>query len=568
MEGSGCDGSHKRRRDDEPRQGDAAPRRPIRCDPFQPCTDPPTGAALCRYWARGQCTFGNQCRFAHTSSRPSSVASQSAERNRFKVDFLRKTRLCRRFESRGFCDRGALCAFAHSEGELRRRPGCADVPESEEGEIVDEDAAASRASSEHASAESSAELPCLCLRQFSRCVFLPEPDGEHAIRKTDGDGAASAAANRSAANRTLLGGLGGLCASFFHTHSDVARVRCLCLHRPANRQGTSPCALAELGGAQAEKYRSCNKTQAVVVARLRTAAGAEAYVARYANCFRGSSQANKHAEAWAIDDPVLKERLRDLEPSAPAGEAAERDGEAAPRAQLELYMTYQPCHHSGGQVPLNGLAREALASCIGRNAADEHPTSCSERLRDFYMDELAPRRIGLTCVLSDIYKAAKLVDARREQSLEASVLRSTSESAREGMELLMRAGVRLRAMRPDDWDFLLTLCDDEVRRLYESRQLPGEAGDAAEAGGAGAAEPSLCFSPWHMSARYQMDRFVAEFIEGPTSGSGKPSLAHGRLYDRLHPMLSALEEDILGSAKDERSVAAEAEASRARRPWG
>jgi hypothetical protein len=43
------------------------------------------------------------------------------------------------------------------------------------------------------------------------------------------------------------------------------------------------------------------------------------------------------------------------------------------------------------------------------------------------------------------------------------VYASKSESAREGMRLLLAEGVTMRAMSPEDWDFLVSLCNPEVR---------------------------------------------------------------------------------------------------------
>ena len=34
-----------------------------------------------------------------------------------------------------------------------------------------------------------------------------------------------------------------------------------------------------------------------------------------------------------------------------------------------------------------------------------HPISCSERLLEFYTNELAPRNMGLEIVVADLYKA-------------------------------------------------------------------------------------------------------------------------------------------------------------------
>ena len=42
--------------------------------------------------------------------------------------------------------------------------------------------------------------------------------------------------------------------------------------------------------------------------------------------------------------------------------------------------------------------------------------------------------------------------------------------AREGMEILLRHGVAMRAMASGDWDFLVSLCDDDVRCFHASAQ--------------------------------------------------------------------------------------------------
>ena len=58
--------------------------------------------------------------------------------------------------------------------------------------------------------------------------------------------------------------------------------------------------------------------------------------------------------------------------------------------KLLLYMTYQPCHHSGGRVP-----KAAIGSLSYAAAAPQHPATCSERLKKFYLEELKPRGVAL-----------------------------------------------------------------------------------------------------------------------------------------------------------------------------
>ena len=68
--------------------------------------------------------------------------------------------------------------------------------------------------------------------------------------------------------------------------------------------------------------------------------------------------------------------------------------------RLLLYMTYQPCHHSGGRVP-----RNAMAKAVYVEQMPEHSITCSERLRDWYLAVLQPKGVQLSLILADVYKA-------------------------------------------------------------------------------------------------------------------------------------------------------------------
>eukprot|EP00967_Tisochrysis_lutea_P057722 scaffold73238_cov31-Tisochrysis_lutea.AAC.4 len=65
-------------------------------------------------------------------------------------------------------------------------------------------------------------------------------------------------------------------------------------------------------------------------------------------------------------------------------------------------MSYQPCHHSGGRLPDDEQRKKEVATARANMA---HPISCSERLLEFYTNELAPRNMGLEIVVADLYKA-------------------------------------------------------------------------------------------------------------------------------------------------------------------
>jgi hypothetical protein len=107
---------------------------------------------------------------------------------------------------------------------------------------------------------------------------------------------------------------------------------------------------------------------------------------RYANCFRGNSEFNVHAEEFLLEDQALITALDGLEgaehPKLGRCSASEEGVEppkvlttaAGPAAELAaeltLFMTYQPCHHSGGNVPRGDHARAMYA---------EHPCERSPR---------------------------------------------------------------------------------------------------------------------------------------------------------------------------------------------
>ena len=188
-------------------------------------------------------------------------------------------------------------------------------------------------------------------------------------------------------------------------------------------------------GAAAAQYLAGASTEAI-----------DLYVARYANCYRGNTDVNRHAEEFLLEDSdllgkilgskcskdprqmpsagafgidetsneidnikspavcqgnsALMQELKKLSGGRRAGVADMPIGRHPPVADLKLvlYMTYQPCHHSGGRVPKDAMGRLSYASM-------QHPTSCSERLRDFFISTLKPNGVSLELVLADVYKA-------------------------------------------------------------------------------------------------------------------------------------------------------------------
>eukprot|EP00900_Chrysochromulina_parva_P006000 jgi/Chrpa1/15400/Chrysochromulina_OHIO_Genome00005171-RA len=176
--------------------------------------------------------------------------------------------------------------------------------------------------------------------------------------------------------------------------------------------------------------------------------------------------------------------------------AQTREREAETGLRLLLYMTYQPCHHSGGRVPKEALGRLSYAS-----SAPVHPATCSESLRDFYIKELRPYGVALELVLADVYKAT-WDEELHPSEVERQVYSNKSESAREGMRMLLAEGITMRAMQPADWDFIVSLCDPEVQQAWAKRGTP-EAGP---------------FSKLHVAMRNAMDQYLAGYIAADWRG--------------------------------------------------
>ena len=328
---------------------------------------------------------------------------------------------------------------------------------------------------------------CLCVSRSA--TFLPNADGGHTRRAHFCD------ARSSSATTPLLGGLAQFCAAFYHANSWEADVR-LCLHeqRPdvlvrlqPTGDAASP-ALASLhvrcGPSSGDRevikdlpFSRCCKSQVAIVARLVGAGGDELYVARYANCLRGRSEDNTHAEEFLLADAALADAI----------------ARAAAGARLELLMTYQPCHHSGGRLRPVDAPPAAAAPPPGARAASKHPTSCSVRLLEWCEAELRPRGVALVLAMADLYKVL-WEDDRHPSEAERVVYSAKRTYGRDGMRMLLAAGVAMRAFDDDDWAFLVSLCDGAVRDAYARR---------------GAAPP---FTAAHVEARRRMDAYNAAFL--------------------------------------------------------
>ena len=169
-------------------------------------------------------------------------------------------------------------------------------------------------------------------------------------------------------------------------------------------------------------------------------------------CLRGRSEDNTHAEEFLLADAALADAI----------------ARAAAGARLELLMTYQPCHHSGGRLRPVDAPPAAAAPPPSARAASKHPTSCSVRLLEWCEAELRPRGVALVLAMADLYKVL-WEDDRHPSEAERVVYSAKRTYGRDGMRMLLAAGVAMRAFDDDDWAFLVSLCDGAVRDAYARR---------------------------------------------------------------------------------------------------
>eukprot|EP00747_Dinoflagellata_sp_TGD_P168414 gnl/TRDRNA2_/TRDRNA2_194728_c0_seq1.p1 gnl/TRDRNA2_/TRDRNA2_194728_c0~~gnl/TRDRNA2_/TRDRNA2_194728_c0_seq1.p1 ORF type:complete len:365 (-),score=71.56 gnl/TRDRNA2_/TRDRNA2_194728_c0_seq1:45-1139(-) len=83
---------------------------------------------MCTFFAKGMCTRGVQCTFAHSPDElkaPAPGAGKATGKGKFSMPGANsgyKTRLCMNWEQMGSCPRGATCTFAHGAQELQASP--------------------------------------------------------------------------------------------------------------------------------------------------------------------------------------------------------------------------------------------------------------------------------------------------------------------------------------------------------------------------------------------------------------------------------------------------------------
>ena len=278
---------------------------------------------------------------------------------------------------------------------------------------------------------------------------------------------------------TLLGNLAQFCHAYFHcspTPELASHPHETCLRRAVDPAG-----------------RKCETKGVVVVAALRDPRGNVTFLSRYSNC-----PMSEHAEEFLLSDDALADAIDALAPLPDPQNPS--DGPSPPpgsRGVLTLYQRLQPCH---------------------RSADNRGRWSCSEALRDrLWRRALQPRGVRLDVAVSYTYRAHW--DPTAMNARDAARYGPAIEAAREGIRVFANASredaevtgsnpgatpsVRLRALAPEDWRFLASLCDRDAREHIEAA-LGNGAWDGA--GGEKVTREAA-------EHRRAMDAFVAARIE-------------------------------------------------------
>ncbi len=175
-------------------------------------------------------------------------------------------------------------------------------------------------------------------------------------------------------------------------------------------------------GTQEDK---CRMQCVSLVAHLQSSDSFTHFLARYTNCRR------KHTEQLMAEDASLLSLLSKLDTSR--------------SYTFEIHLKFQPCHKSGGN------ATYYPEGYLFQGLTDQR--SCTTILIDFYNQWLKPRGIGLTVYIASIYKA-NWEFATRPDDLQ------TVANALEGVKLLIRSGIELKAFSLPQWQFLSGLAHD------------------------------------------------------------------------------------------------------------
>jgi len=191
------------------------------------------------------------------------------------------------------------------------------------------------------------------------------------------------------------------CAMFYHVKErkrDKISFKCLeeskCKIGKLKRLGLNPRARART---------------VVVYVRLTDQMGRLIFHARYGNCFQGKKKNTIHAEHFMVEDEEFKQHVKLL---------GDHKG-----GKIEMYMNKQPCFRS----------------------TRVKTKECAQELVNFYNLFCLSHGIKLTVNLCQLSR----VDV--DMQLPSPSLNNDIQNARQGMQMMMSAGIELKAMDEESW---------------------------------------------------------------------------------------------------------------------
>ena len=192
---------------------------------------------------------------------------------------------------------------------------------------------------------------------------------------------------------------GQFCAMFYHVKErKTNRISFKCLEE-------SKCKIGNL-----KRLHSNPRARArtvVVYVRLTDRMGRLIFHARYGNCFQGKKKNTIHAEHFMLEDEEFKRYVKLL---------GDHKG-----GKIEMFMNKQPCFRS---------------TRVKRK-------ECAQELVDFYKLFCLPHGVKLTVNLCQL--------SRVDVMLPSPSLNNDIQNARLGMQMMMSAGIELKAMNEERW---------------------------------------------------------------------------------------------------------------------
>ena len=194
---------------------------------------------------------------------------------------------------------------------------------------------------------------------------------------------------------------GQFCAMFYHVKErKTNRISFKCLEE-------SKCKIGNL-----KRLHSNPRARArtvVVYVRLTDRMGEFKFHARYGNCFQGKKRNTIHAEHFMLNDEQFKQHVKLL-----------RDQKGG---KIEMYMNKQPCFRS----------------------TRVKTKECAQELINFYKLFCSSHGIKLTVNLCQLSR----VDVNMQPP--SPSLNNDIQNARQGMQMMMSAGIELKAMDEESW---------------------------------------------------------------------------------------------------------------------